>query len=87
MKKRFKEEQIIRILKRNESGEKAKDLCREFGISTPTFYSWKSRFSGLEVNDAKRLRELERENGRLKRLVAEQALDIIALKDVNSRKW
>jgi len=87
MKKRFSEEQIIRVLKRNEAGEKAKDLCREFGVSQPTFYKWRSRFQGLEVNEAVRLRELERENGKLKKLVAEQALDIIALKDINSRKW
>ena len=87
MKKRFSEEQIIRALKRNEAGENAKSLCRELGISRPTFYKWKSRFSGLEVNEARRLKELESENGKLKRLVAEQALDIIALKDINSRKW
>ena len=87
MKKRFSEEQIIRVLKRNESGEKAKDLCREMGISGPTFYKWRSRFAGLEVNEAKRLRELETENRRLKQIVADLTLDVRMLKDINSRKW
>lgn len=87
MKKRFTEEQIITIIKRHQSGEKSSDLCREFGISTPTFYNWKARFSGMEVSEAKRLRELEQENSKLKRLVADLSLDIVALKDINSRKW
>ena len=87
MKKRFSEEQIIRALKRNEAGERAKDLCREMGISEPTFYKWKSRFAGLEVNEAKRLRELEAENRRLKHVVADLTLDVRMLKDINSRKW
>ena len=87
MKKRFTEERIIRTLRRNESGEKAKDLCREMGVSQPTFYKWKSRFHGLEVNEAKRLRELETENRRLKQAVADLTLDNRMLKDVNSRKW
>lgn len=87
MKKRFTEEQIIKILSRNKHGEKAKDLSREFGITIATFYSWKKRFSNMTVNEAKRLRDLETENSRLKKLVAEQALDIVMLKDVNSRKW
>ena len=87
MKKRFTEEQIIKTIKRHEAGESYKDLCRELGISQPTFYNWKSKFSGLEVNEAKRLRELEAENTKLKRLVADLSLDVVALKDINSRKW
>lgn len=84
---RFTEEQMISVLKRYESGEKAVDLSREVGITLPTFYNWKSKYSGMEVSDAKKLRGLEDENRRLKHLVAEQALDIVMLKDVNSKKW
>lgn len=87
MKKRFTEEQIIKVLSRHEAGEKAKDLAREIGIAEPTFYQWKKKFAGMTVSEAKRMRELELENSRLKRLVADQALDIIMLKDVNSKKW
>lgn len=87
MKKRFTEEQIVKIINRNEHGEKMKDLSREFGVSQHTLYNWKKKFKGLTVNEAKRMRALEAENVKLKRLVAEQALDIIMLKDVNSRKW
>ena len=86
-KKRFSEEEIIRTLKRYESGENVKDLCREVGIHNTTFYGWKARYSGLEVNEAKRLRRLEEENSRLKHMVAELSLDNRMLKDVNSRKW
>ncbi len=87
MKKRFTEEQIIKILHRHEAGEKPKELAREVGISEPTFYVWKKKYSGMTVNEAKRMRDLEAENAKLKRLVAEQALDIVMLKDVNSKKW
>lgn len=87
MKKRFSEEQIIKVLQRHENGEKAKDLCRELGVSTPTFYQWKQKFAGMEISEAKRLRELELENARLKKIVANQSLDILMLKEVNSRKW
>ncbi len=87
MKKRFSEEQIIKVLQRHENGEKAKDLCRELGVSGPTFYQWKQKFAGMEVSEAKRLRELELENARLKKIVANQSLDILMLKEVNSRKW
>jgi putative transposase len=87
MKKRFTEEQIIKILQRNRNGETAKTLGREFGVSEATIYVWKKKFSNMTVNEAKRLRELESENSKLKRLVAEQALDIVMLKDVNSKKW
>lgn len=87
MKKRFSNEQIVAVLQRLERGEKAKDLCREIGISSPTLYAWKQKFGGMEVNDVRRMKELELENSRLKRLVANMALDIEVLKDVNSRKW
>ncbi|MEQ1666316.1 MAG: transposase [Bdellovibrionales bacterium] len=87
MKTRFTEEQIIRTLSRLKKGEKAKDLGREIGVSGHTIYNWRMKYNDMTVNEAKRLRELELENSRLKRLVAEQALDIVMLKDVNSKKW
>ena len=87
MKQRFTEEQIVKIINRNEHGEKIKDLSRELGVSQHTLYTWKKKFKGLTVNEAKRMRMLEAENAKLKKLVAEQALDIVMLKDVNSRKW
>ena len=87
MKNKFTEEQIIKILARVRGGEKTKDLGREFGVTPTTIYTWKQKFKNMTVNEAKRLRELEAENGKLKRLVAEQALDIVMLKDVNSKKW
>ncbi len=86
-KKRFAEEQIIRILKEAELGLGVNDLTRKHGISEQTYYRWKSKYGGMEVSDAKRLRCLEVENSRLKKLVAEQALDIQILKDVNSKNW
>lgn len=85
--KRFKEEQIIRILQEAEAGVAVADLCRKHSCSEQSFYRWKSKYGGMEVSDAKRLKELERENAELKKMVAEQALDIRMLKDVNSRKW
>lgn len=84
---RFTEEQIISILKEQETGIKLPDLCRKHGISDQTFHNWKKKYGGLTVNELRRLRELEQENSRLKRLVADQALDIQILKDVNSKKW
>jgi len=87
MKKRFSEEQIISILKQQESGVKTADVCREHNISQNTFYAWKSKYGGLSVSEAQRLRQLEAENAKLKRIVAEQALDIVALKDVVSKNW
>lgn len=87
MKKRHTEEQIIRILKQADSGIPVADLLREHNISQGTFYRWKAKFGGMDVSEAKRLKALEEENTRLKRLVAEQALDIQILKDVNSKKW
>ena len=85
--KKFTEEQIIGILKQHESGVKTADVCREHGISTNTFYTWKSKFGGMNVSEAQRLRQLEAENAKLKRIVADQALDIVALKDVLSKNW
>jgi putative transposase len=85
--KRYTEEQIIGVLKEGEAGMAVPDLLRKHGISQQTYYRWKSKFGGMEVSDAKRLRSLEEENRRLKRLVADQALDIQMLKDVASKKW
>ena len=86
MKKRYTEKQIIRILKQAESGIPVTDLLREHNIAQGTFYRWKAKYGGMEVNEARRLKALEEENRRLKRLVADQALDIQILKDVNSKK-
>ena len=82
MKRRFTDEQIIGILKEHEAGITAKDLCRKHGMSDATFYKWKAKFSGLEVNEARRLRDLEDENGKLKRLMADLSLDKMALEEV-----
>ncbi len=84
---RFSEEQIIGILKQNEAGAAVTQLCRDHGIGESTFYKWKSKYGGLEVNEAKRLRALEDENSKLKRLLADAMLDNAALKDVLSKKW
>ena len=85
--KRFKEEQIIRLLQEAESGLAIADVCRKHNCSEQSFYRWKAKFGGMQVSEAKRLKELERENVELKKIVAEQTLDIRMLKDVNSRKW
>ena len=87
MKKRYTEEQIIRAIKQHEAGAKVDDLCRDMGISQGTFYNWRSQYAGLEVNEAKRLKELESENIKLKRLLAEKMLEVEAMKDVVSKKW
>jgi putative transposase len=84
---RFSEEQIIGILREQEAGATTADVCRKHSISEATFYKWKAKFGGLEVSDAKRLKSLEDENGKLKKLLAEAMLDIAVLKDINSRKW
>lgn len=84
---RFTEEQIIGILREHEGGSKTADVCRRHGISEATFYAWKSKFGGLEVSEARRLKSLEDENARLKKLLAEAMLDNAMLKDVASRKW
>jgi putative transposase len=86
-KKRFSEEQIIAVLKEAEAGAKVLDLCRKYGISDATFYNWKAKYVGMTVAELRRLKELEAENAKLKRIVAEQALDISALKDLVGRKW
>lgn len=87
MKKRFTEEQIIGFLKQAQAGVAIKDLCRKNGFSDATFYTWRRKFGGMEVADAKRLRELEIENGKLKKLLAESMLDIEALKVVVKGKY
>jgi len=85
--KRFSEEQIIAVLKESEAGAKTKELCRRHGISEPTFYNWKAKYAGMTVSEARRLKELEAENGKLKRLLADAELDKSALKDLLGRKW
>jgi len=84
---RFSEDKIIGILHEGETGVPVRDLCRKHNGSEQSYYRWKAKFGGMTVSEAKRLRELERENGELKKMVAEQALDIRMLKDVNSKKW
>ena len=84
---RFTEEQIIGVLKEADAGAKTADLARRHGVSEATIYNWKSKYGGMTVSEAARLRTLEDENRRLKRLVADQALDIQILKDINSKKW
>jgi putative transposase len=87
VRKRFGEEQIIKILGEGEAGRKVVDICREHGISQDTYYRWKRKYAGMSVPDAKRLKQLEDENRRLKRLVADLTLDKEALKDALGRKW
>jgi putative transposase len=86
-RKRYTEEQIISILKQHEAGRGMVDLAREYGISENTLYRWKSKYGGMEVSEAKRLRELEAENAKLKRLLAEAELDKAAMKEVIQGKW
>ncbi len=86
-KSRFSEEQIIGILKEGEAGANIGELCRRHEISKESYYRWKAKYGGLEVSEARRLRAVEEENGRLKRIVAQQALDLDALKAVLSKKW
>ena len=87
MKRRYTEEQIIAVLREQESGAAVKEIIRRHGISEQTFYRWKSKYGGLEVSDVRRLKELEAENAKLKKLLAEAHLDNAELKDVVSRKW
>ena len=84
---RFNEEQIIAILKEQKAGMATTEVCRRHGISAATFYKWKSKFGGLDVSEARRLRSLEEENSRLKKLLAEAMLDNAVLKDLASKKW
>jgi putative transposase len=88
MKKgQFTDEQIIGVLREHEAGTTTSDICRRHGISSATFYKWKAKYGGLEVSDAKRLRSLEDENRRLKKLLAEAMLDVAMLKDIAAKKW
>ena len=84
---RFNEEQIIAILREQESGAKTADVCRRHGISSATFFKWKGKYGGLDVSEARRLKLLTEENAKLKRLLAESMLDNAMLKDLNSKKW
>ena len=84
---RFTEEQIIAILREQEAGVATAEVCRRHGVSSATFYKWKARFGGLDVSEAKRLKSLEDENGRLKRMLADAMLDNAALKDLLGKKW
>jgi putative transposase len=84
---RFTEQQIIGILREQEAGAATADICRKHGISSATFYKWKAKYGGLEVSDAKRLKTLENENAKLKKLLAEVMLDNAMLKDVAAKKW
>jgi len=86
-KSRFTEEQIIGILREQEGGMATADVCRRHGISSATFFKWKARFGGMDVSDARKLKALEDENAKLKKLLAEAMLDNAMLKDLNSKKW
>ena len=86
-RKRFSEEQIIGILKEAEAGVKNQDICRRHGITEQTFYRWRSKYGGMQVSDAKKYRELEIENRKLKLLLAEERLDNVALKEILSKNW
>ena len=84
---RFSEEQIIAMLKEQEAGVATADICRKHGVSSATFYKWKAKYGGMEVSDARRLKALEDENAKLKKLLAEQMLDNAMLRDVTAKKW
>jgi putative transposase len=84
---KFTDEQIIGAIKQHEAGAKTQEICRKLGISDQTFYKWKAKFGGMDVSEAKRLRALEEENAKLKRLLADQMLDNVALKELLSKKW
>jgi len=86
-KSRFTDEQIIGMIKEQEAGSATTDVCRKYGISSASFYKYKAKFGGLDVSDARKLKALEDENAKLKKLLAEQMLDNAILKDINSKKW
>ena len=86
-RKRFTEEQIIGVLKESEAGAKTDDICRRHGISSATFYSWRKKYGGMDASEAKRLRELEIENAKLKRIVADQMLDMATMKELLAKNW
>ena len=84
---RFSEEQIIGILREQETGITASELCRKHGVSSPTFYKWKAKYGGMDVSEARKLKALEDENAKLKRMLADAMLDNVALKDLLGKKW
>jgi putative transposase len=86
-RKRFTEEQVIGVLREHEAGAKAADLARKHGVSEATLYNWKAKYGGMDVSDAKRLKALEDENAKLKKLLADQVLEAAALKELLSKKW
>jgi len=86
-KSRFTESQMVKAIKENEAGRKVSDISRELGISEGTFYIWRKKYSGMDVSHLKRLKELEAENSKLKRMYADQALQLEMAKDVISKKW
>jgi putative transposase len=86
-KSRFTDEQIIGMIKEQEAGSSTADVCRKYGVSSASFYKYKAKFGGLDVSDARKLKALEDENTKLKKLLAEQMLDNAVLKDINSKKW
>lgn len=86
-RKQFSEEQIIRILQAGETAENIRVVCRQHNIAEQTYYRWRNKYGGMTVSAVRRLKELERENGELKKLVGEQALDMRMLRDVNAKKW
>lgn len=86
-RKRFTEEQIIGVLKESEAGAKTDDICRRHSISSATFYSWRKKYGGMDASEAKRLRELEIENAKLKRIVADQMLDMSSMKELLAKNW
>ncbi|OGR81082.1 MAG: transposase [Elusimicrobia bacterium GWC2_64_44] len=87
MNRRYTEEQIVKILQEAQAGTRAEDLCRKYNVALNTFYRWKQKYGGMEVSDVKKLRSLEDENRRLKQMVAEQALELRAAKDLLSKNW
>lgn len=87
MNRRYTEEQIVKILKENQAGARAEDLCRKYNVSINTFYRWRQKYAGMEVSDIKKMRSLEDENRRLKQIVADLTLDNRALKEINSKNW